>query len=211
VWSAKISQRDNWILDDLQALCAINGYSAKKTGPHTSTTGGVYSTLDITKRTERHVTLGTGLESIPYKGIVWCVTVPNGTIFTRYKGTTVVLVNCRPPWCPFTFVCYPDWKREKEGIREIGDLIHTVARRQELKMMVDEATSELDELSKDLKAALVDGIYPAGEWTVKLSTRRTERIDTKAVRAKVDPLILPSLFKVTEQRYLDVKAIDEEE
>jgi len=208
VWSAKISQRDHWVLDELQVLCALHGYSSKKSGPYISTTGGTYYTLTLTKRQERKVKLSNHMEVFDYDGKVWCVTVPNGTIFTRYNGTVVVLGNCRPPWCPYTYHCHPDYRKAKAEVTNCSDLIATVETLQEL----NEEIKVLEEFRNEVKARLLkeagSGPVQAGRWLVQVKERRSERFDTKLARKELPADVLAKLIKVSTYQVLDVKEVE---
>jgi len=205
VWSAKINQRDHWILDKLQALGALHGYSSKKTGPYTSTTGGIYYALTLTKRQERKVKLSSHMEVFDYDGKVWCVTVPNGTIFTRYNGTVVVLGNCRPPWCPYAYHCHPDYRRAKAEVIDRSDLVATVETLQELNEEIRALEAFRDEVKAKLLEEVNNGPVQAGRWLVQVLERRQERFDARLARQELPADVLAKLLKVSTYRVLDVK------
>lgn len=73
-------------LDQVQALCLVNGVSARvcshKRGYCLSIRQG--SRMVIGKK---------NVEKIPYKGVVWCGTVANGTLVTRKDGCPLVSGN----------------------------------------------------------------------------------------------------------------------
>lgn len=104
-----VGQKDESFIDELQALCITHRMSAVKSETRrVSSSGGQISTLTvmdgITERipepaaAKKHFIEATSDE-------VWCVTVPNGFIMTRYRGRTLITGNCSPKWCGYHATC----------------------------------------------------------------------------------------------------------
>ena len=79
------------VLDQVQALCVVNGipthlcHNKKR---------GYYLSLGTPDGKSEHVTLRTNnLYATSYQGIVWCGSVPNGTLITRRNGCSLVSGN----------------------------------------------------------------------------------------------------------------------
>ena len=211
-WHASLNQRDYWLLDEIQALCAIHGYSTIKGGPYISSTGGKYYALSITKRQERKVKLSTGLEVFDYNGKVWCLTVPNGTIFTRYEGAVVVLGNCRLPWCPYVNICYPEYYEQAtkpKRLPKMEDLREIVEEYVELGEEINELSKRRNELKDIILGSVGDRPVIAGKYEVSVKERMSERVDTKAVRELVPAEMLQSLVRVTTSKILEVRELTE--
>lgn len=117
--------------------------------------------------------------------------------------------QCRPPWCPYTFVCWPEWRRERNRTRDASAFSELLEERQELKAQAEEISERLEEIDAALKESLEDGDYVAGRWALKLQTRRSERVDGNAVRKLVSPELLPKLIKVSEYRVLTIRGLEE--
>jgi hypothetical protein len=75
------------ILDDLQAACVTHGWRASLTEYR----DGDWR-LNLCPRLEGSLK-GKKVETRPYSGRVWCVTVPNGTTITRRNGRVLISGN----------------------------------------------------------------------------------------------------------------------
>lgn len=78
-------------LSELQALLVCNGKSAimRKTQR-----GDCVLSVRVSKVTTfQHRTFRESYKTMPYKGVVWCGTVPNGTLITRRNGHVLVSGN----------------------------------------------------------------------------------------------------------------------
>jgi len=113
--------------------------------------------------------------------------------------------NCRPPWCPYTYHCHPDYKKAKPEVTDRSDLIVTVETLQEL----NEEIKALEEFRNEVKARLLKeasgGPVQAGRWLVQVKERRSERFDTKLARKELPADVLAKLIKVSTYQVLEVK------
>jgi len=104
------------LADDFQELALKSGYTANITGKRTE----AHSTYTISiskKYMESMVNSGEDLRSYePYKGSVYCLTVPNSTLFTRLNGKTVWCGNC---------YCYILWLKRGFWGSEVGKVHDT--------------------------------------------------------------------------------------
>jgi len=107
--SMTIKQKDKTFLDTLQALCITHRISAVMSDEHTSSTGGNYHTLNlmdgITERIPEAANVGKSYLKDVTADEVWCLSVPNKTLVTRYKGRPLITGNCSPDWCGFFSIC----------------------------------------------------------------------------------------------------------
>ena len=115
--------------------------------------------------------------------------------------------RCRPPWCPYTYVCHPGYRREVETVKKADELATLVNRRQEIDAQLQELKKEHEEITEIIKASLDDGEYAVGDWMVTIKTSVAERIDTKLVRSLIDPELLPQVLKITQQRSLRITGL----
>lgn len=115
--------------------------------------------------------------------------------------------HCRPPYCPYTYHCWPDWERKKPEIISREDLISTieeyVALGEEIAALEDRRSC----LKEQLFAACNSQPVQAGRWLVRVVERRQERFDTKLARKELSPDVLAKLLKVTTYRQLEVKEV----
>lgn len=115
--------------------------------------------------------------------------------------------NCRPPWCPYTYHCFPDYCKDKTNATDRSDLIITVETLQEL----NEEIKTLEVFRDEVKIKLLDetnnGPVQAGRWLVQTKERRSERFDTKLARKELPADILANLIKVSTYKVLDVKEV----
>ena len=82
-------ERDH--LEQVQALLCVNGYRAslasrQRNGKHS------YWCLNITKRSRLNI-VSSCVESVPYSGYVYCVTMPQGNFIARRDGKVFVTGN----------------------------------------------------------------------------------------------------------------------
>jgi hypothetical protein len=99
------SQKDENFIDELQALCITQKISAIKSKERISTTGGKFNSLSIMDGvTNRYPDPRSEKKNWVTDRIdkeVWCVSVPNGFIVTRYEGRPLITGNCSPDYCGF--------------------------------------------------------------------------------------------------------------
>ncbi len=104
-----VSSKDESFIDRLQALAVMNRFSAVKGNLRYSSTGGKFwslSLLDgITERITESAKKGLKYLKDVSEKEVWCLSVPNQTIMTRYKGRTLITGNCSPTWCGYYNMC----------------------------------------------------------------------------------------------------------
>jgi hypothetical protein len=93
------------LADDLQALYASTGQSSyvrvvRKPGDSYTLYGQEHVAkhfrwrLNTTGRTVKILTLAEHLRTVPYNGMVYCATVPNGTLITKRNGAVLISGNC---------------------------------------------------------------------------------------------------------------------
>jgi len=115
--------------------------------------------------------------------------------------------NCRPPWCPYTYYCHPNYKKAKPEAADRSDLVVTVETFQEL----NEEIKALETFRNEVKARLLkeasSGPVQAGRWLVQVKERRSERFDTKLARKELPADVLAKLIKVSTYQVLDVKEV----
>lgn len=75
--------------DDLRLLLTLNGYRSS-----TSTFNGNDNRLNFCRRTTCLMGPKTKVEAVPYRGTVWCVTVPSGRFFVEREGKIHLTGNC---------------------------------------------------------------------------------------------------------------------
>ena len=76
-------------IDVLQGLCALNGYRASKLKRQRN--GSIFYILTI--NTRGYSSFEKGGKVVPYKGLVWCATVDNGTLVVRNENKNIVACN----------------------------------------------------------------------------------------------------------------------
>lgn len=115
--------------------------------------------------------------------------------------------NCRPPWCPYTYHCHPDYRKSKPEVTDRSDLVATVEMLQELNEEIRALEAFRDEVKTKLLEEVNGGPVQAGRWLVQVLERRSERFDTKAARKELPADLLAKLLKVSTYRMLDVKEV----
>lgn len=116
--------------------------------------------------------------------------------------------QCRPPWCPYTYHCHPDYRKAKTEVTDRSDLIATVEMLQELNDEIKALEAFRDEVKTKLIQEAEAGPVQAGRWLVKVIERRSERFDTKLARKELPADVLSKLLKVSTYRVLDVKEVE---
>jgi len=113
--------------------------------------------------------------------------------------------NCKPPWCPYTYHCHPDYRKTKTEVTDRSDLVVTVEMLQELNEEIKALEAFRDEVKAKLLEEVSGGPVQAGRWLVQVLERRSERFDAKAARKELPADVLAKLLKVSTYRVLDVK------
>ena len=113
--------------------------------------------------------------------------------------------QCKPPWCPYTYHCHPDYRRAKAEVTDRSDLVTTVEMLQELNEEIKALEAFRDEIKAKLLEEVNGGPVQAGRWLVQVLERRSERFDTKAARKELPADVLAKLLKVSTYRVLNVK------
>ncbi|MGE0289103.1 MAG: hypothetical protein AB7I42_22745 [Bradyrhizobium sp.] len=99
--SAVVFYKSKPVLDELQALCAMHGYSA-----HTYVYRDNQYRLNIAKRTQLEVPSTRKPTTEEYHGLVWCLTVPLSNFLIRREGKAHFTGNC--------------WAQNVNGIDPLG-------------------------------------------------------------------------------------------
>lgn len=105
-----LAQKSEEFIDKMQAILVTNGFSCIKGKRHFSNLGG--SAINLSVGHERYeVQLNTPaakkqttIEEIENEE-VWCVSVPNETLFSRRNGKVVITMNCYSLYCPWSDFC----------------------------------------------------------------------------------------------------------
>lgn len=79
--------KDSYLADQIQCLAIQSGYRCSK---RIRKDGG--STLNLLKTQEITISKDS-IKKVPYAGLVWCVTVNNGTIIVRRNGKVAIIGN----------------------------------------------------------------------------------------------------------------------
>lgn len=103
--SITVSSKDKEFLDSLQTIAVTQRFSAIMSQEYTSSTGGKYHSLSMmdgyTERIPEPAIIEKHFLKDSESDEVWCVSVPNKTIMTRYRGRTLITGNCSPRFCGF--------------------------------------------------------------------------------------------------------------
>lgn len=113
--------------------------------------------------------------------------------------------QCKPPWCPYTYHCHPDYRRPVEGYVRQDDLEAAVSRYMEISDELSDLNAERDALKEQLSATAAKSPVLAGSWQVRLATGRRESFDTKLARQELDAATLAKLLRVTEYSTLKIE------
>jgi len=115
--------------------------------------------------------------------------------------------QCRRPWCPYTHICYPDWKKQKVEAIEREDLADIVEEYNEIGEQIKQLEERKNELKEQLLATAEEKPVQAGGWIVKLEERRQERIDTKLARKELPQEILQKILKISTYKVLKIEEV----
>jgi YqaJ-like viral recombinase domain. len=115
--------------------------------------------------------------------------------------------NCRPAWCPYTYVCWPDYRKVKVQAIDRSDLLPTVETYQELCEEIKALEGFRDEVKAKLFEEAANGPVRAGSWVVEIKERRSERLDTKTARKILPADMLNQLITVSVSQVLNVKEV----
>lgn len=115
--------------------------------------------------------------------------------------------HCKPRWCPYTYVCHPNYQRKRVEALQRDELYEAVEQYQALSEQIAELTAAREELKQRLLASIGEGPVRAGIYLLTVQERRTERFDTKAARKTLPPELLARLLTVTTSRILRVEEV----
>jgi len=113
--------------------------------------------------------------------------------------------HCRPPWCPYTYYCFPDWKRKEPEVVIREDLAPLLEEYYELSEEIATLEARRTQIKEQLLATVDSQPIQAGRWLVQAVERRQERFDTKLARKELAPDVLAKFLKVTTYRVLDIR------
>jgi len=113
--------------------------------------------------------------------------------------------HCR--WCPYLFVCYPDWKKKKEDMQVREDLAEAVAELQTIQEQIKELGEKEKAIKEELMAAAQEKPVAAGQWVVRVEERRQERFDTKLARQELPQELLQKLLKINTYQVLKIEEV----
>ena len=115
--------------------------------------------------------------------------------------------HCKPRWCPYAYVCHPNYQRRRVEAVRMDDLAEAVEQYQSLGEQISELTTTRNELKERLFASANTAPVQAGLWLVTVQERRAERFDTKAARQVLPPETLAQLLTVSASKVLDIKEV----
>jgi len=81
------------LADEIQALCAMHGYSAS-IYPYVGNSGTVQYRVNICERQMSQMDVCGKWQEIEYSGNVWCLQVPNENFLVRRNGRAFFTGNC---------------------------------------------------------------------------------------------------------------------
>lgn len=113
--------------------------------------------------------------------------------------------RCRPPYCPYTYRCWPDWERTKAEIISRDDLTTLVEEYNALGEEIGILETRRGELKDQLLAACGGQPVQAGRWLVQITERSQERFDVRLARKELPAEVLARLLKVSTHRVLEIK------
>ena len=113
--------------------------------------------------------------------------------------------NCRPPWCSYSLLCYPDWRKDKPEALPLDEAASVVEEYMALDDEIKSLSKQRDELKAQISALAEKGAFRAGGWQVSYTERRREAFDTKAARDVLSTEDLARLLKVTTFNQLTIK------
>lgn len=115
--------------------------------------------------------------------------------------------QCRPPWCAYSHLCYPDWNRPAEKALPKEELAPAAEEYQELSGQIKELTEQRNALRDALLAAAGDNPIKAGRWLIEAQERRSERFDTRKARKELSAKMLAQFLKISTYKTLRIKEV----
>lgn len=115
--------------------------------------------------------------------------------------------HCKPRWCPYAYVCHPNYQRKRVTAIQRDELFEAVEQYQALGEQIAELVAARDELKERLLASANDAPIQTGLYLLTVRERRTERFDTKAARKALPPDVLAQLLTVTTSRVLRIEEV----
>lgn len=120
--------------------------------------------------------------------------------------------QCRPPWCPYTNICFPEYYEKaiqpKDWEQNIN-LESTVEEYETLGDEIKELQQRRDELKEVIMSQVKGEALVAGKYLVTVKERSSERIDTKLARQVLPAEMLQELIKVTKSKVLEIKELSQ--
>lgn len=110
--------------------------------------------------------------------------------------------RCRPAWCPYTYHCHPNWRKE---LPKKDELLATVVEFLQVRAARQELERREKKLGEILRAAAENGPVQVGSWTVSLAERRREAWDADFLKQALLPEDLARALKVVVSKVLQVK------
>lgn len=113
--------------------------------------------------------------------------------------------NCRPPWCPYTYHCYPDYEKDVPEVTNKDELKLIVEEYMGLDEDIKELSKRRDELKAQIGSMAKQGDFRAGRWRIGYTERRRESFDGRTAREVLPVETLSKLLKVTTYQQLSIK------
>lgn len=115
--------------------------------------------------------------------------------------------QCRRPWCPYTHICHPNWRKKEVQAVEREDLLGIIEEYNEIGEQIKELEARREELKQQLLATAEQQPVQAGSWLVQVVERRQERFDTKLARKELPADVLSKLLKVNTYKVLEIEEV----
>ncbi|NPV80703.1 MAG: hypothetical protein HPY52_10585 [Firmicutes bacterium] len=115
--------------------------------------------------------------------------------------------QCRPPYCPYTKLCWPDYAKPKAKAIVDDSLADVVEQYQTLGEEISDLEKAREELKARLLASIKDRPVMAGRWIAQKVERRQERFDTQLARKELPADVLAKLVKVDTYEQLKIEEV----
>jgi len=113
--------------------------------------------------------------------------------------------QCRRPWCPYTHICHPNWRKQEAQAVEREDLLDVITEYNEISEQIRQLEERQKELKEQLLMSAQEKPIQAGGWLIKVEERRQERFDTKLARQELSQELLQKLLKISTYKVLKIE------
>lgn len=115
--------------------------------------------------------------------------------------------QCRRPWCPYTKICHPNWRKKEVQAVEREDLLSIIEEYSEISEQIKELEARQKELKEQLLASAQEQPIQASNWVVRVEERRQERFDTKLARQELSQELLQKFLKISSYQVLKIEEV----